>query len=66
MKTTSQPYLFTGYGAWMGFGGLNNLPYVYRYPVSTNGCNATDSSMLSNLTLPVYDPDTWDPKSYYR
>jgi len=53
VKTTSQPYLFTGYGAWMGFGGLNNLPYVYRYPVST-------------ITLPVYDPDTWDPKSYYR
>jgi len=54
------------YAAWLGFGRLVHKPYVYEYPVSTEGCNITDADALSNLTSPVYDPSSWDIKSHYR
>ena len=50
----------------MGIGGLVKQAYVYNYPVSVSGCNITDSTALANLTSPVYDPSTWDPRSHYR
>jgi len=55
-----------GFGAWMGFGGLTAMPFIYRYPVSTAGCNVTNVNLLTNLTSPVYDPSTWNPQSHYR
>ena len=54
------------YAAWLGFGGLINRPYIYKYPTTTVGCNITDINILSNLSSPVYDPTTWDPQSHYR
>ena len=57
---------FLAYGGLVGLGGLVNRAYVYKYPVTTAGCNITDSDLLANLTSPVYDPATWDPQSHFR
>ena len=50
----------------MGLGGVLSTGYVYKYPVTTTGCNITDSDLMANLTSPVYDPATWDPQSHFR
>ena len=57
---------FVAYGGLIGLGGLFNPAYVYKYPVTTAGCNITDSDLMANLTSAVYDPATWDPHSHFR
>lgn len=50
----------------IGMGGFINPAFIYEYPVTTAGCNITESVLLSNLTSPIYDPSTWDPQSHFR
>lgn len=54
------------YAGWTGLGSLMNGPYVYHYPVTTAGCNITNITELANISSPVYDPATWNPKAHYR
>ena len=56
------------YSGWTGIGGLIYRPYVYHYPVTTAGCNTciTNASLFANISTPVYDPSTWNPKAHYR
>ena len=54
------------YSGWTGIEGLIYRPYVYHYPVTTAGCNITDASLFVNISTPVFDPSTWNPKAHYR
>lgn len=53
-----------GVTLWIGLGAQFNKPYVYKYPISTDGCpltnmtiNTTDT-ILGNLSTPLPEPTT--------
>ena len=56
----------TVYGAVLASGGIIYKPYQTKYPVTTVGCNVTDSSQLANLTSPVFDPIVYNPQAHFR
>ena len=57
---------FAVYGATVAIGRLLAKPYLTSFPTTTVGCNVTDSSMISNLTSPVFDPVAYDPYPHYQ
>jgi hypothetical protein len=66
MLTLNFIIIFTAYGALIGIGGIVANPYQSKYPTSTAGCNITDSSMLANLTSPMFDPIAFDGQPHYK
>ena len=45
---------------------VNGGGYIYKYPVTTAGCNITDPMLYANKNTPVYDPASYDPYEHYR